>query len=246
MAKPHLLLLPGRALLRHGSKLDEARQGEGGEGDGWENAMVSMSEVLGGKGLRGGVQISLSHHFTSLHVVAPPPVYLAGEEMRGWLQSQLEKDYGTEAQTWQLGWEDVAPGRAVPVTSLRQVQLEALHAQLALAGLTASSIRPWFVAAWNHYGHRNLPNGPVWLAMLEPGRLLLARVIHKRLVHVGLNRMTDANIETQLAAALSRQVLCLGEGEAGKVSNEVQVIAPEYSGAMVSSKRITPSWGALL
>jgi hypothetical protein len=258
LSSSHLLLLPGRALLKHAGQLDESRQGSAGEEEGWEAALTSLGTVLNRKNMRARLQVSLSHHFASMHVVKSPPVRLAGDEMRGWLQSQLVQDYGVEAETWQLAWQDVPPGYPVPVSSFPLARLERLITQLAEAGVAAHGIRPWFVTAWNRY-HRELSRDSSGMALLEKGRLLLVRTAGKQMRQVSMSRMTDAPAAPQLAAAISRQSLLMPVQTTTVNVERVHLIAPENredftavdpKGAAgkrgLSAHPHTPDWGMLL
>lgn len=218
-----ILLLPGRALLgRGGRALDERR------GEGWDGALSSLEAVLKQAGRVGGVRVGLSHHFASMHVFEPPAVRLPRDEMQGWLRERLSQDFGTEAESWRLAWQDVPPGRHVPVAALPVDRFEALHAQLHAVGASLKQLAPWFLTAWTR--HRTaLASANTWLALAEPGRLALARVEHGRPVHVGMSRLDAGQasaVTAQVAAAVARQALRLGvavEGEVGLLAPDLPV-----------------------
>ncbi|MEW6679351.1 MAG: hypothetical protein AB1421_15665 [Pseudomonadota bacterium] len=216
------LLLPGRALLRSGGKPLAARQGEG-----WEGALVSLEAVLAQAGKPGRLRVYLSHHFASLHLLPPPSVRLSAEEMAGWLQEHLVRDYGTEADAWRLAWQDAAPGRPVPVTAMPQAQYDALHACLADAGARLALLAPWFLPAWARHGRAAAPaGGKGWLVLAEPGRLALACMERGRLHHLSLARLDDsAPAPDQIGAAVARQALLLGMESPARIA----VLAPDQT-----------------
>lgn len=241
-----VLLLPGRALMRHGGRALEERSGEG-----WEGALASLESLLKQAGKVRGARVGLSHHFASLHVFAPPSVRLPRDEMHGWLRERLAQDFGTEAEAWRLAWQDVPPGRYVPVAALPAERLDTLTTQLHAMGASLKQLAPWFVTAWKRH-QAALGSADVWLAMVEAGRLALARVEHGRLIQVGMGRLettSAASVATQVAAAVARQALRLGVAAEG----EVVLLAPEISIEGIppgTSLRFRPlagaGWGGLL
>lgn len=202
------LLLPGRALLRHAGGLAEEVQGES-----WDGALSSLESLLGSGRTGRGLDIRLSHHFAAMHLLPPPPVRLRAGEMRGWLEEQLTADFGAEVRSWRLAWQDVPPGRPVPVASLPADRYQALLDRLPATGVEARHVAPWFVSAWARH-HRALGRRAAWLALAEPGRLVLARVEGGRPVGLGMSRL-DAG--SSLAAAVRRQALHLGAPAQGNV-----------------------------
>lgn len=241
-----ILLLPGRALMWHDGQALKERRGEG-----WEGAMASLEALLKQAGKVRGARVGLSHHFASLHVFAPPAVRLPRDEMHGWLRERLVQDFGTEAEAWRLAWQDVPPGRHVPVAALLSERLEALTTQLHAMGASLKQLTPWFVTAWKRH-QAALGSADTWLALVEDGRLALARVENGRLIHVGMGRLEagpDASVAAQVAAAVARQALRLGVTGDG----EVALLAPGMSMEGIpsgSSLRFrlldSTGWGGLL
>lgn len=242
-----ILLLPGRALMGRGGRFQESAQGEG-----WDGALAGLKDLLRQVGAKGKVSVALSHHFAALHVFAPPAVRLPADEMQGWLREQLVRDFGGEAETWRLAWQDVAPGRPVPVTSMPEERYAALLACMAGQGASLAQLGPWAVQAWAR--HRGNLKGSAWLALAEPGRLALARVEGGRLVHVGMSRMDadpTASVPAQVSAEATRQALRVGRAPSG----EILVLAPAIQvdpmpqGGAWRIRVLGPAgagWGALL
>ena len=240
------LLLPGRALLRCGGKLHASQQGGG-----WEGALSSLSAALPAAGKVRTLRVLLSHHFAGLHVLPPPAMRLSSEEMGGWLQEHLLRDYGTESETWRLAWQDVAPGQAVPVTTLPQLQYDSLHTLLVESGVRLTLLAPWFQIAWAR--HAGAARRAGWLALAEPGRLALARLERGRLHDLTLTRLETAGaipLGRQIRTAVTRDALLRGVEQ----PPQVPVFAPELSlaadvaGAKTGIQALAPGagWEAVL
>ncbi len=215
MSGPTLFLLPGRALLWHrGRKLEHS------EGEGWEGALASLATLRSqvGNALVGArVQVSLSHHFASVHLLEPPPIRLALDEMAGWIQERLMQDYGPEADSWRVAWQDVPPGRRVPVTSMQETQYQQLIDALTAAGLAPRTLSPWFITAWQRH-RRVLARAQGWLALLEPDRLLLLRLDHGHPMGAVLQRLPQGlSFASAVEAAITRQALQSGMDSEGTV-----------------------------
>lgn len=242
-----VLLLPGRAFMRHGGRVREVACGTG-----WDGALDGLASLSKEKGPVRGARVALSHHFASPHVFAPPPMRLNGDEMQGWLRERLGQDFGVEAETWRLAWQDTPPGRPVPAATLTAERHDALMACLDAMRIRLRHLNPWFVSAWGRH-HRALGQGGAWLALVEPGRLALARVEKGRPIHLGMSRLeadSALSLPAQVAAAVTRQALHLGVPEAG----EVCLLAPSMAvegGLPGSSLRLRlldggAGWGGLL
>lgn len=206
------MLGPGEAVLRQGGRSLTASQGEG-----WSGALASLATLHRQHGLRARVRVVLSHHFVGLHLVAAPPTRLSAEEMAGWLHERMWADFGAEAETWRLAWQDAPPGRPIAVASLAESHYADLVAHLADAGARLDALAPWCVPAWARHGARLGRHG--WLALLEPGRLVCLRWEHGGFTHLAGARLATpapepapsaAALAPQLNTALARQALQWG------------------------------------
>lgn len=193
-------LLPGRVILRTGGRLLEESAGEG-----WDGALDGLVGLLKRIRPRGGLRAVLSQHFSRVLLLPPPPIRLAAAEMDGWVAASLAERYGAEAAGWRGIWQDVPPGRPVPVAVAEAGRLDELLRRCGEAGSRVARIEPWFVAAWNrHHGHLARKSG--WFALLEPGRAALARIesglpLAMRIGHTGAAPLDD------LAALVARERL---------------------------------------
>ena len=123
--------------------------------------------------------------------------------------------YGPDAAGWQLVWHDTAPGRPVPVAALERALVARLQERLAQDGLKLKSLAPWFASAWNRH-HAALGRQSGWLALLEPGRMALARVEAGRPVALRTQHVTRTPAE-DLKAMIQRETLHGGFAESGPV-----------------------------
>lgn len=204
-----IALLPGRAVLRAGGRLLDQAVGEG-----WEGTLEALRGLLGKADARGAAAVVLSHHFSRPMLLAPPPVRLSAAEMDGWIGASLAELYGAEADAWRAAWQDVPPGRPLPVAVMESVRLEQLLALGRESGLSLERVEPWFAAAWNRF-RRDMVGGTGWLALLEPGRIALARIEQGRPAGLRLSQC-GADPAGELSALLARESLhggVTGKGE---------------------------------
>jgi hypothetical protein len=195
-----LALLPGRAVLRAGGGPREQAAGEG-----WDGALAGLRALLDKAHPRGAIHVVMSHHFSRLLLLAPPPLRLNGAEMEGWIDGRLSELYGVEAAAWRAVWQDPPPGRPIPVAVMEAARFDGLLELLREAGLRPGRVEPWFAAAWNRH-RRAMAGRSGWFALLEPGRIALARVegrrpITLRVAQGGAEPMQD------LSALLTRESL---------------------------------------
>lgn len=194
------MLLSGRVLLRAGARLWE----QAGE-PGWDGALALLDKVLVEAKAKGAVRASLSHHFARVLVVAPPPVRLKADEMDGWVRGQLVQDFGAEAESWHAVWQDVAPGRMVPVAVMEALRYDALAQRLAAQGLKLTRAEPWLASLWRRQ-HGGIGRKSGWLALVEPGRIVLSRVEHGR-IQATRSTQAETGVVDALAALLAREAL---------------------------------------
>ncbi len=217
-----IALLPGRAVLRAGGRLVEQTAGEG-----WDGALQALSGLLKDARPRGKVAVVLSHFYARAQFMEPPPLRLTPAEMEGWIAGRLVESYGSEAASWRAVWQDVPPGRVLPVALMEGLRYDTLVRHLREAGLDVNRAEPWFSVAWNR--HRRSIRGDGWLALLEPGRLALARVQGGRPVSLRFAQTGAAPMEV-LGALMARESLNLGVATPGTLwLAAVGVAVPEQA-----------------
>ncbi len=195
-----VLLLSGRVLLRADGRLLEQSAEPG-----WEGGLATLDQLLLEARAKGAVRVSLSHHFARVLVVEPPPVRLKADEMDGWVRGQLSQAYGAEAESWHRVWQDVPPGRKVPVAVIDASRYAELEQRLAAGDLKLAHASPWLVDAWQRHD-RSIGSKSGWLALVEPGRIVVAKVDHGRLAATRTVQ-ADADPVGALADLLAREKL---------------------------------------
>lgn len=212
------ILLPGRALLRAGRRgTHETRIGIG-----WDGALAALRQLLADTHPR-SLRVGLSHHFARPHVFAPPPVRLKPDELAGWVRERLAEGFGSEAQTWRAAWQDMPPGRPIPVTTIENDRLAALEEAVRDNGLKLAGAAPWLVGAWRAH-RRRLRGKSGWLVLLETDRLVLARLRSGALAAVR-SATVASDPSNGLAALLARESL-LAQDATG---HDVWLVAPDHA-----------------
>lgn len=224
MKAPACLLLPARAVPL-GALAAAAPPAAPADAEPWEAALHGLEACVAPAAARGKLTVWLSHHFCGLHWLPAPAVRLPPAEMQGWLLESLIEAYGEEAAHWRLVWQDVPPGRPVPVASLDMARYDSLHSRLLSLQCANAAIRPWWDAAWPLLSAA-APRGTRWLAAVEPGRALIARVEGRRVLALESARLEATEpLPAQLAAEIARIALRRGEAAEGVA----RVLAPEQS-----------------
>lgn len=190
-------------------------------GTGWDDALTALGQLLAESRPRGALRVGLSHHFARPHVIAPPPVRLKPDELAGWVHERLAEGFGAEAQTWRLAWQDMPPGRPIPVTTMDHDRMSTLEAVVRGNGLKLAGAAPWLVSAWRAH-RRQLRGKSGWFALLEADRIVLARLRSGTLAAVRSASVAE-DPSGSLAALLARE--SLQSPVAG--GNDVWVVAPD-------------------
>lgn len=206
-----IALAPGRVALTGGGI---ERVVEHGTAD-WTGALAALDAALAAVPASGRrAEVVLSHHFARLYLLAPPAVWLRPDEMRAWLDERLAEAL-PDPRAWHLVWDDGPPGRTVTVAAMPRAALDELRTLLVRHRLRARSLRPWLARLWQRRG-RALRRYSGWLGMLEPGRLLLARIERGRLASLCQRRL-GAQPALELAGHVARQALLTGAPAHGPI-----------------------------
>lgn len=159
-----IALRPGQAAV---ARAGQTRRCEAGEG--WDGALAALDGLLE-KG--GRARASLSHHFVRLFLLPPPAVWLAPAEMAPWLQEQLAPALGG-GETWRHVWEPAPPGHPILAAAMPEGRLEQLRDALGRHDVRLDAATPWLRAAWKRAAWKHAGVASGWLALLEPGQILL-------------------------------------------------------------------------
>lgn len=217
-----IALAPGRVALAGGRG---GPVSEDGSMD-WPGTLGALAAVLATVPARGRrADVVLSHHFARLYLLAPPAVWLRPDEMRAWLNDRLA-DTLADPLAWHFTWGDAPPGRAVIVAAMQREALDALRALLAEHRLRAGAVRPWLARLWQRR-ERTLRRYSGWHGMLEPGRLLLARVERGRLTSLCQRRL-GAQPALELAGHVARQALLTGAPADGPIWLDVAGVRDDW------------------
>lgn len=217
-----IALTPGRVALAAGRDYREAAVAA----PGWGGALEALSGLLAGSALRGRASVTLSHHFSPVHLLAPPPLALKPLEMQGWIRDTLAKQFGEASRDWQVSWQAEAPGEPFLAGSLEPAQLAELQGVLRAASIRPAEVQPWLAAAWNRQ-RRRLGRGRAWYALAEPGRLTLLRLEDGRARSLRAAPLQDDAVAA-LAGLLTREALLAGEDAPAPVWIESAALRPNW------------------
>ncbi|MFN3750717.1 MAG: hypothetical protein ACK4SR_05055 [Thiobacillus sp.] len=200
-----IALTPGRVAVAAGSDPREAAVAT----PGWAGALAELSALLADARLRGRSNVTLSHHFTQVHLLPSPPLALKPAEQRSWIHDQLVRQFGEAARDWRVAWQAEPPGRPFLVASVEPARLAELDGVLRAASLKAAAVQPWLVGAWNRQ-RRRLGRGRAWMTLAEPGRLTLLALADGRATCLRSAQAQD-DPGAVLAGMLTREALLAGE-----------------------------------
>jgi hypothetical protein len=176
---------------------------------GWAGALEALGSLLAGSGLKGNASVVLSHHFSHVHLLPPPPVVLEPAEMQVWIRDQLMRQFGETYRDWRIVSQAEPPGRPFVASSLEPNALAELEAAIRAASLKPAQVQPWLAVAWNRQ-RRRFGRGQTWFALAEPDRLTLARVEDGRMRSLR-SMLMQGDAVSSLADLLRREALLAGE-----------------------------------
>lgn len=190
----------------------------------WKAAVTAFSEILLQKEWRRtSVEVVLSQHFVRSAVMPPNLMLKSREEEQAFALLSLAQASGDIAGDWRMRFADVRPGMPKLVSAVDTGLLDALEQAINAAGSTLTSIRPYFVAAYD--GRRRLLSKQnAWLATLESDRCCLLHLQDGVVRHIS-NRRIFNNAETELPAFLEKERLL---AQSDHVPDKVFIVAPEH------------------
>lgn len=203
--KVRIALTPGRVAVASGRDYREAEVSN----PGWTGALEALSGLLAGATLRGRTGVALSHRFSPVHLLPPPPVVLKPLEMQGWIRDTLARQFGEAGRHWLVSWQVESPGVPFLASSLEPSSLAELEGVLRAASLKLVEVQPWLTAVWNRQ-RRRLGRGRAWFALAEPGQLTLLGLDGGHVRSLRSTLIQDDAV-TALANLLTREALLAGE-----------------------------------
>lgn len=143
----------------------------------WHGAMhgveAAMRELAGG--LR-RLHVLVSNHFAHYHLLAPQvgASKLSGEEERAYAHHCFSQVFGHDAEGWEVRVSYERAGVPRVACAMETEFLTAISSRAEESGLKLESVQPYLAAAFNQW-HSQIGDRTVWLAVVEQGRLVLAR-----------------------------------------------------------------------
>jgi len=146
---------------------------------GWQPALEGLREALAHPNLQpADATVVLSNHFVRYLLIPWNPALTGEREELAFARARFVQVYGEAAQAWVLrisgsGAFDLdGPGAPRIASAIEPALLDGLNALLGSSPLRLRSIQPQFMAVVN--GARARLPGNAWLAVHEPGRVLLS------------------------------------------------------------------------
>lgn len=138
----------------------------------WMPALDALRGVLALPRIAGAIAaVILSDHFVHYLLVPWNPEVVTEQEEIAFAKAHFLRVYGAASQDWAIRLSDGNTAAQRVASAIEQPLLDALSAMLPKYHLRLCSIQPHLMTAFNAWGGRQVRDG--WLAIAEPGRLLL-------------------------------------------------------------------------
>jgi hypothetical protein len=148
---------------------------EATDGANWQPALEALREALAHPNVGSGTAtVVLSNHFVRYLLLPWNADLVNGQEELAFAGARFQQVFGEAAHQWVLKLSHFGPGFASVASAIERPLLEALTSLIAGSPLRLRSIQPGFMAACN--ARQRMPPGAAWVAMAEPGRLLLGSI----------------------------------------------------------------------
>ena len=173
----------------------------------WAPAVEALRELLAHPNLhRADATLILSNHFVRYLLIPWSASLVTGEEQLAFARMRFVQVYGEAAQSWMLRLSGGAAGSAQVAAAVERPLIDSLTTLLANSPLALRSIQPQLMALVN--AARKAIGHDAWLAVAEPGRVLLGLLRGGRWLSL---RSRPLNGETvALAELLEQERLMLG------------------------------------
>lgn len=170
----------------------------------WRGAVEALATALPSQAEHAArARVVLSNRLVR-YVLVPWSDALSGaQEEAAFARHCFERMYGETAAQWELRVSDARDGTPRLASAVDPALLGALREAFAAAGVRLDSIQPGLMAVCNDY-RRRLRGRHAWLALLEPGNLLLALLDRGRWVRVRSMRI-GPGWRVELAQVLERE-----------------------------------------
>lgn len=173
----------------------------------WAPAIEALRELLTHPNLRRAeATVILSNHFVRYLLIPWSASLVTEEERLAFARMRFVQVYGEAAQNWMLRLSGGAAGSAQVAAAVERPLIDSLTTLLENSPLALRSIQPQLMALVN--AARKAIGRDAWLAVAEPGRLLLGLLRGGRWLSL---RSRPLNGETvALAGLLEQERLMLG------------------------------------
>jgi hypothetical protein len=142
------------------------------EGANWHPAVEALREALTHPNVGSGdATVVLSNHFVRYLLLPWNADLVNGQEELAFAGARFQQVFGDAAREWAPRLSHSGPGFVSVASAIERALLEAVSAVIAGSPLRLRSIQPGFMAVCN--ARHRVPSGDAWVAMAEPGRLLL-------------------------------------------------------------------------
>lgn len=189
---------------------------------GWSAPVACLAGLAADPSWRGcDVDVLLSGHFVRYTIVPADEQLVSAAEREACARHLLRQTYGDAADAWCVRLADAAPGRPSVAAAVDAGLLDAVTAACRAGGARLRRLDPYLALIANRL-RRELGGPDVWLAVVECGRLCLARLRRGTWLALQQQRL-NGRLEDDLPAALARHACAAGEATNG---GRVYVFAP--------------------
>jgi len=173
----------------------------------WAPAVEALRELLAHPNLRrADATVILSNHFVRYLLVPWSASLVTEEEQLAFARMRFVQVYGEAAQSWMLRLSGGAAGSAQVAAAVERPLIDSLSTLLENSPLALRSIQPQLMAVVNAV--RKAIGGDAWLAVAEPGRLLLGLLRGGRWLSLRSRPLNGEAVA--LAGLLEQERLMLG------------------------------------
>lgn len=170
----------------------------------WRGAVEALAKALPSRaGHAARARVVLSNRLVRYVLVPWSDALGSAEEEAAFARHCFERVYGEAAAQWELRVSDARDGAPKLASAVDAALPGALRETFATAGVRLDSIQPGLMAVCNDY-RRRLRGRHAWLALLEPGNLVLALLDRGRWVRVRSMRI-GPGWRVELAQVLERE-----------------------------------------
>lgn len=164
-------------LSRRSVTLKQVYKTESGHEEDWRGTMFGLESAL--RELAGGVsrlEVLVSNHFAHYQLLTPQANMgnLSSEEERAYARHRFSQVFGHDADGWELRVSYERAGVSRVACAMATDFLTALSSRAEESGIKLVSVQPYLAAAFNQW-RQQIDNRNLWLAVVEQGRLVLAR-----------------------------------------------------------------------